>query len=296
MVLSIIPFEKLYLAKKAMIEKALALYLPGENEEPLVIVQAMRYAVLNGGKRLRPILFMEAATLHGGGEELIPVACALEFLHCYSLVHDDLPAMDDDDLRRGKPTCHKVYGEDMAILAGDALLTAAFELLSRAPAPAKAVLKAVNVLGEAAGWRGMVGGQVIDLLAEGQTLTPKQLDEMHLKKTGALMMASLQIGGILTLAPEKHLSALASYGQALGLAFQIMDDVLDVAGNEQLLGKPLGSDAKNKKPTYIALNGLNGAQELAKKQTEKAVEALTEFGAEADFLRELAQTQLKRQF
>jgi len=272
------------------------LYLPGESEEPAVIAQAMRYAVLNGGKRLRPLLLMEAAALHDGGEELTPAACALEYIHCYSLVHDDLPAMDDDDLRRGKPTCHKVYGEDMAILAGDALLTSAFELLSRVEAPAQAVLKAVKVLGKAAGWQGMVGGQVVDLLAEGQNLTPVQLDQMHLKKTGALISASLQIGGILTLASEKHLLALESYGQALGLAFQIMDDVLDVVGNEHLLGKPLGSDEKNHKPTYVALHGLDNARNLARQQTEKAKDALSEFGSAANFLRDLANAQLTRQF
>ncbi|MGE5453683.1 MAG: polyprenyl synthetase family protein [Methylocystaceae bacterium] len=279
-----------------LIENSLPLYLPGQDAEPSVIAQAMSYAVLNGGKRLRPILLMEAATLNNGGEELLPAACALEYVHSYSLVHDDLPAMDDDDLRRGKPTCHKVFGEDIAILAGDGLLTLAFELLAKIKAPADNVLQALRFLGWAAGWQGMVGGQVMDLSAEGQVLSRQALDQMHCKKTGALIKASLQIGGILTSASRQQLAALDNYGEALGLAFQITDDVLDVAGNEQLLGKPIGSDAKNHKPTYVALYGLLAAQKLAEQQTSQAISALNDFGAEANFLRDLAQAQLTRQF
>lgn len=256
----------------------------------------MRYAVLNGGKRLRPILMMEAAALNNAGQELLPAACALEYIHCYSLVHDDLPAMDDDDLRRGKPTCHKVFGEDIAILAGDALLTLAFEAIATVPVTADRLVKAVKCLTWAAGWQGMVGGQVLDLRAENKELTSSELDQMHLKKTGALIKASLQIGGILTAASDKELQALTAYGEALGLAFQIMDDVLDVAGSETVLGKPVGSDIKNHKPTYVTVYGLEKAKNLARQQTSQAISALADFGPEADFLRQLAEAQLNRQF
>lgn len=296
MVSLIIDFSSFYQEKKLLIEHALPAYLPQENDEPKVITQAIRYAVLNGGKRLRPILLMEAAALNNGGQEMLPAACALEYIHCYSLVHDDLPAMDDDDLRRGKPTCHKVFGEDMAILAGDALLTLAFEVLALLPVTADRLVKAVQCLALAAGWQGMVGGQVLDLQAENQELTSLELDQMHLKKTGALITASLQIGGILTAASDKELQALTAYGKALGMAFQIMDDVLDVAGSETVLGKPVGSDAKNHKPTYVALYGVDMARNLASQQTTKAISALTDFGPEADFLRNLAEAQLNRQF
>lgn len=295
-VLVITSFAKIYQQKKQKFEQALPLYLPNEDDNPTIISQAMRYAVLNGGKRMRPLLFMEAASLNGGGEELLPAACALEFIHCYSLVHDDLPAMDDDDLRRGMPTCHKVFGEDMAILAGDGLLTLAFELLANLDIEAASVLRAIRITGQAVGWQGMVGGQVIDLQAESQQLSADELDQLHLKKTGALIKASLQIGGILTLIPENKIAALANFGESLGLAFQIMDDVLDVIGNQQLLGKPIGSDLKNKKITYVKLYGLDQARQLATEHTDKAIIALSIFGDEADFLRQLAYAQLTRQF
>ncbi|MGE5381716.1 MAG: polyprenyl synthetase family protein [Methylocystaceae bacterium] len=289
-------FASAYQEKKLIIENTLAAYLPQDTDESRLIAEAMRYAVLNGGKRLRPILMMEAAALNNAGQELLPAACALEYIHCYSLVHDDLPAMDDDDLRRGKPTCHKVFGEDIAILAGDALLTLAFEAIATVPVTADRLVKAVKCLTWAAGWQGMVGGQVLDLRAENKELTSSELNQMHLKKTGALIKASLQIGGILTAASDKELQALTAYGEALGLAFQIMDDVLDVAGSETVLGKPVGSDIKNHKPTYVTVYGLEKAKNLARQQTSQAISALADFGPEADFLRQLAEAQLNRQF
>ena len=253
------------------------------------IFQAMEYSLLSGGKRLRPILLMASAdSILNNGEKFLPVACALEMIHTYSLIHDDLPAMDNDDYRRGKLTNHKVFGEATAILAGDGLLTLAFEVMTRQRDVAPEILlKVIREISTAAGIAGMVGGQSIDLQSEGKKIDLMTLRKMHLGKTGALFLASIRSGAILAGASNEKLSALTKYAENFGLAFQITDDILDVEGDEKSLGKPIGSDAKNGKSTYVTLMSLDEAKFFAEKTVETAVDALKDFGSEADFLREL---------
>lgn len=253
------------------------------------IMQAMEYSLMAGGKRLRPILLMAAADASGGnGEKYLQVASSLEMIHTYSLIHDDLPAMDNDDYRRGKLTNHKVFGEAMAILAGDGLLTLAFEVALRQKDVPHEIL--FNVLGEiskAAGVAGMVGGQVIDLRSEGVQIDLATLKLMHTGKTGALFKAAIRSGALLAQAPADKLDALTRYAENFGLAFQITDDILDVEGDAKILGKATGSDAKNNKSTYVSLTSLAEAKKLAQETVNDAINALKIFGSEADFLREL---------
>ena len=260
------------------------------------LFDAMSYSLLSGGKRLRPILLMAAAdSINMSGEKFLTTAAAIEMIHTYSLIHDDLPAMDDDDYRRGKLTNHKVFGEATAILAGDALLTLAFEVMLRQDGvPPSTLLKVVGEFARAAGMSGMVGGQAIDLQSEGKTITLEELRRMHLGKTGALFRASIRSGAILAGASEEQLSALTKYAEAFGLAFQITDDVLDFVGDEKTLGKPTGSDARNQKSTYVTLTSIESARKLAEQTVADAVEALKDFGAEAEFLRELVRYLLSR--
>ena len=254
-----------------------------------VLRESMEYSLMAGGKRLRPVLLMAAADAVGAdGTKFLPVACALEMIHTYSLIHDDLPAMDDDDYRRGKLTNHMVYGDAVAILAGDALLTLAFTVILRQKdVPAEALLRVVDEISRAAGAEGMVGGQVLDLRAEGVRISMEELRRVHMGKTGALFHAALRSGAILAGATEQQLVALTSYADHFGLAFQITDDILDVIGSAEELGKPVGSDEKNHKSTYVSLTSLEEAQELARRTAEDAETALSIFGTEADFLREL---------
>ena len=254
-----------------------------------VLRESMEYSLMAGGKRLRPVLLMAAADAVGAdGTKFLPVACALEMIHTYSLIHDDLPAMDDDDYRRGKLTNHMVYGDGIAILAGDALLTLAFSVILRQKdVPAEALLRVVDEISRAAGAEGMVGGQVLDLRAEGVRITMEELRRVHMGKTGALFHAALRSGAILAGATEEQLAALTSYADHFGLAFQITDDILDVIGSAEEIGKPVGSDEKNHKSTYVTLTSLAEAKELARRTVEEATAALAVFGAEADFLREL---------
>ena len=269
-------------AVNAMMERALT-FIPDVNRD--VIFDAMRYSAIDAGKRIRPVLAMAAAeALSGDGEKALPFGCSLEMIHCYSLIHDDLPAMDNDDLRRGKPTNHKVYGEGMAVLAGDALLTHAFSWLFSQPAPPEQLVAIGKILSDAAGVDGMLGGQVIDIAFEGKPIEEATLYDLHRRKTGALLLAAVQIGAVVAGKPD----ALNIYGKNIGLAFQVQDDILDVVGNEALLGKPIGSDAKNQKTTFVTLYGLDGAKELLHSITEKAVDSLSPFGEKAAFLRELA--------
>lgn len=242
-----------------------------------------------GGKRLRPILLMAAADAVGAdGTRFLPAACALEMIHTYSLIHDDLPAMDDDDYRRGKLTNHMVYGDAVAILAGDALLTLAFTVILRQKdVSTEALLRVVDEISRAAGAEGMVGGQVLDLRAEGGHISMEELRRVHMGKTGALFHAALRSGAILADATEEQLAALTSYADHFGLAFQITDDILDVIGTSEEIGKPVGSDEKNHKSTYVSLTSLTEAQELARRTAEEAETALSIFGTEADFLRDL---------
>ncbi len=261
------------------------------------LMRAMEYSLMAGGKRLRPVLLMAAAdTINGAGEKFITVADALEMIHTYSLIHDDLPAMDNDDYRRGKLTNHKVFGEATAILAGDALLTLAFEVVLRQKDVAPEILLAVlHEISSAAGMAGMVGGQAIDLRSEGVRIDLATLKRMHLGKTGALFKAAIRSGALLAQAPAEKLDALTHYAEAFGLAFQITDDILDVTGNAAVLGKPTGSDEKNHKSTYVSLTSLNEAERLAAEAVDDALNALKVFGSEADFLRELVQYLVARQ-
>ena len=254
-----------------------------------VLRESMEYSLMAGGKRLRPILLMAAADAVGAdGTKFLPVACALEMIHTYSLIHDDLPAMDDDDYRRGKLTNHMVYGDAVAILAGDALLTLAFTVILRQKdVSAEALLRVVDEISRAAGAEGMVGGQVLDLRAEGGHISMEELRRVHMGKTGALFHAALRSGAILADATEEQLAALTSYADHFGLAFQITDDILDVIGTSEEIGKPVGSDEKNHKSTYVSLTSLTEAQELARHTAEEAETALSIFGTEADFLRDL---------
>ncbi|MFN8011147.1 MAG: farnesyl diphosphate synthase [Holophagaceae bacterium] len=254
------------------------LLAPFEGGEAARLAEAMRYSLSAGGKRVRPVLCMLAAECVGGeAEAALPAAVALELVHTYSLVHDDLPAMDDDDLRRGKPTCHIAFGEAHAILAGDGLLTEAFGILAGdGAAPAEWRLRAVTVLAEAAGWRGMVGGQALDL--EGEALTREgrgydlaRLQAIHRLKTGALLRASLELGGILGGGTEAQIARLREAGAALGLAFQIQDDILDATSDASTLGKRAGKDSGKGKITYPAFLGLDGARKALQEATERAV-------------------------
>jgi len=267
--------------------------------EAEVLYQAMRYSVFAGGKRLRPILFTAAAEAVGGeAEGLLPFACALELIHTYSLIHDDLPAMDDDDLRRGQPTCHIKFGEAQAILAGDALLTYAFNLMigvRQSGVDAGLVLSAMDEVAWSSGLRGMIVGQVLDLAAEGVRISLPQLRQVHRYKTGALFQAALVSGGILGGGSQEQLAALAVYAEEFGLAFQITDDILDVTGDQEKLGKPIGSDAKNQKSTYPSLLGLDPSRQLAREAAEKAAAALDCFGPEAEPLRALARQVVARE-
>ncbi|MCB1671836.1 MAG: polyprenyl synthetase family protein [Gammaproteobacteria bacterium] len=261
--------------------------------------QAMAYASLNGGKRVRPVLVYGAALAAGANLERADTpALAVELIHCYSLVHDDLPAMDDDDLRRGKPTVHKAYDEATAILTGDSLLTLAFEVLAQAgPATLSADrrLNMVASLARAAGAQGMVAGQVLDFEAAGTALDLEQLKAMHALKTGALIAASVELGALAgpVLQAGKH-SALRHYAECVGLAFQIQDDVLDVVSDTAILGKPQGSDQSRNKPTYTSLLGLEAARDQARALADQGIDALADFGGEADMLRRLARYIVER--
>ncbi|MDD6120582.1 MAG: polyprenyl synthetase family protein [Selenomonadaceae bacterium] len=274
--------------------------LPRElrRDEPLdaTLCASMEYSLMAGGKRLRPILLMAAADAVGGrGEDFLTTGCALEMIHTYSLIHDDLPAMDNDDYRRGKYTNHKVYGAGMATLAGDALLTLAFEVMLRqAGADARTKLAVVQEMSVAAGMNGMVGGQAIDLESEGKHIPMELLRQMHMGKTGALFRAALRCGAILAGASEAQLQALTHYADAFGLTFQITDDILDVTGDEAVIGKPVGSDVRNDKSTYVTLTSLEEARQLAAQTVEEGVAALKDFGPEADFLRDLLRYLTKR--
>jgi len=286
-------FKALLTDYQARAEKTLESWLPTADQQPAHLHAAMRYASLDGGKRVRPVLvYATGSTLGVPLEQLDAPACAVEFIHAYSLVHDDLPAMDDDDLRRGKPTCHKAFDEATAILTGDALQSLAFELLARddkiAVSPAQR-LAMVAELARASGSCGMAGGQAIDIAAEGQRLDLQQLQTMHRYKTGALIRAAVRLGALSAAdADEGQRTGLDRYAEAIGLAFQIRDDILDVEADTATLGKPQGSDLAKDKPTYTSLLGLEGAREKARAMHQEALEGLAGFGPEADPLRQLS--------
>ena len=262
-----------------------------ENLDPTQLRSAMRYSLFNGGKRVRPILAYASALAINPEQNLRlidPIAAALESLHSYSLVHDDLPAMDDDDLRRGKPTCHIAYNEATAILAGDGLQTLAFDYLSRTDLPPDIQMELVKTLVAGSGVDGMVLGQAIDLSAVNQQLTLEQLENMHRHKTGALIRASLRMGAIAAGANKEQLNKLDNYAAAIGLAFQVQDDILDVTSDTATLGKQQGADIAHNKPTYVSLLGLEAAQEKAQSLYKDAINSLNGFDDSADHLRQLA--------
>lgn len=292
---------KKYLKEQcARVDAALDKYLPKETELPHSLHKAMRYSVFAGGKRVRPILMLAACQAVGGDtERAIPAACAMEMIHTYSLIHDDLPAMDDDDFRRGNPTNHKVFGEAIAILAGDALLTEAFKLISdprmACGCDPAAQLAVIHEIATCAGSHGMVGGQVVDMESEGKRdIDLPTVQYIHTHKTGALIKASVKAGAILGGADEKQLAAITRYGEAAGLAFQIADDILDIEGTTEEIGKDAGSDEARGKATYPAVMGLSAAKEEAQAMMDEAFQALEIFGAEADPLREIAAYIVKR--
>ena len=283
-----------------LIDRALEKYLPVEQDPPETLHRAMRYSVFAGGKRLRPVLFLASAEAVGGSTEpLLPAACALELIHTYSLIHDDLPAMDNDDYRRSKLTNHKVFGDAVAILAGDALLTQAFGLIAQCGLTGKIDCQTVvRVIGEvvaAAGSEGMIGGQVVDIESENKTIDKSVLRYIHAHKTGALFRASIRGGALMGGGSASQLSELTEYAENLGLAFQITDDILDVEGDSEKLGKTVGSDERKRKCTYPAIYGLQESKELARNSVEKAKKALKNLGAGANILRYIAEYLLHRE-
>ncbi len=249
------------------------------------LTEAMEYSLLAGGKRIRPVLVLETCRLCGGDPvRALPLACGVEMIHTYSLIHDDLPAMDDDDLRRGRPTNHKVYGEATAILAGDGLLTAAFGVLTQAELPAERVVEAVSCLSREAGPEGMVGGQVLDMAGEGRALTRGELEQLQQLKTGALISAAAELGCIAAGGTEEQRCAVREYARCIGRAFQIQDDILDVTSTAEELGKPVHSDEKNNKVTYVTLFGTEKAAEQVEELSEKAIDLLKSLNKNNEFL------------
>ena len=286
-----------YLEKqRSAIEAELDRLTPLADERPQTLHRAMRHSLMAGGKRLRPILFCAAAEAVGRTEGALTPACSLEFIHTYSLIHDDLPALDNDDFRRGLPTCHKVFGEATAILAGDALLTRAFQVLAETEdAPASVRIAMIRELAAAAGTvDGMIGGQVEDLEAEGRPVEEARLHYIHRSKTGALIRASVRMGGMFAEASNEQLDSLSAYGSAIGAAFQIVDDILDVEGTTESLGKTAGKDAEQQKATFPALYGLERSKELAAEQLSVALTAIASLGDAGRRLRGIAEKIVSR--
>ena len=280
------------------VDRMLNLWLPKESAKPATIHRAMRYSVFAGGKRMRPVLCLAAARASGIRRvaDALPAACAVECVHTYSLIHDDLPSMDDDDMRRGRPTSHKVFGEGIAVLAGDALLTVAFEILARMkPVPRYSAADYVTELSRAAGSRNLVGGQVADLEGEKQSCIPADLRFIHRGKTAAMIIASLKLGAMAANATPRALRIMEEFGDNLGLAFQVIEDILDVTQSSEKLGKSAGKDAAAGKTTYPALLGLEASQKEAARLTEKALSVLSPLGERAAALRALAGKLLSRQ-
>lgn len=283
----------------AMTESALFDYLPDTNRRESKLIESMKYSLEAGGKRVRPRLVFEFNALCGGDPNAAAAAaCAVEMIHTYSLIHDDLPCMDDDDLRRGKPSNHKVYGEDIALLAGDALLTMAFEILTCDKTADligdKSSRKAANTLAGYAGATGMVGGQVIDLMSENTNAPIEVLKEMDYKKTACLIMAACELGCISANAGETQIKAAREYAECIGLAFQIQDDILDQTSSDEELGKPVGSDDENSKSTYVSLLGIDKCRELVDGLTNKAIESLGAFDGDSRPLKDFALELAKR--
>ncbi len=282
--------------KKAIIDKLLDFYLPKENIFPEIIHKAMRYTLFSGGKRFRGILSIAASESVGGDiDDVFPVACSIELIHTYSLIHDDLPVMDNDDMRRGKPANHKVFGEAVAILAGDALLTEAFKIMSEY-GRSDIINKIIYEISMAIGSRGMIGGQVLDIESQGNTVSPSTLEYIHRNKTGALILASVKAGGILGGANESQLKALTDYGENIGLAFQIKDDILDLEGEKEKLGKYPGVDVLSKKITFPLVFGIEESKSILKKLIKSAIKSIESFNKKGLILKELAKFIEMREF
>lgn len=281
---------------KQMVENRIEELFPEADCSYNEVIKAARYSLLNGGKRIRPVIMMEFCKLCGGKpEDALDFAVALEMIHTYSLIHDDLPCMDNDDMRRGKPSCHKAFGEDIALLSGDALLTEAFFVASNANVSADKRLNAISFLSTNAGVHGMIGGQVLDLSFEENKPDAAALQDMYMRKTGALLIAAASIGCISAgKYDEETLKSAAKYGYNLGLAFQIVDDILDVTANEEVLGKPVGSDDKNNKTTFVSLYGLSEAFAIAAQLSNSALDALDEIGGDTEALYEITNYLLDR--
>ncbi len=290
--------KRYLVARRKEVDDALDRFLPKESTPPTTIHKAMRYSLFAGGKRLRPILCLAAAEACGAKiSEALPLACALECIHTYSLVHDDLPSMDNDDLRRGRATCHKVFGDGIAILAGDALLTIAFEIAGHARSTKRYDLREIiREIAIAAGSQKLIAGQVADLEAEGRRISRAQLRYIHANKTAALLTASVRLGAMAANASPKRLTAITAFGRALGLAFQVIDDILDVTQTSEKLGKSAGKDVTAKKATYPAVIGLEKSRTEARRLTSEAHNALSSLGENALVLRALADYLLQREY
>ncbi len=287
----LVEFEK----KINITEQYLSKYFTENDNHQKSIYDAMKYSLMSGGKRIRPVLALSCCELFGGGEEVMPFACALEMIHTYSLIHDDLPCMDNDDLRRGKPTNHVVYGEALALLAGDGLLTRAFEVaLSNSELLPNITVDALKIIASAAGTEGMIGGQVIDMESEEKEIDSVTLMTMHLHKTGALIMAAAKLGALVGGASKEDMLNMESFSRYIGIAFQIKDDILDVEGSVEMLGKPIGSDSTNHKTTFVTLYGMEQAKKMLLDYTNNAIEVISEYGEKADFLKEFASFLLSR--
>jgi geranylgeranyl diphosphate synthase type II len=285
--------------RRGLVNRSLEAYLPRVRGPAFRVTEAMYYSLFVGGKRLRPILCLAAAEAVGGDAgDALSVACALEMIHTYSLIHDDLPAMDDDDLRRGQPTCHKKFDEATAILAGDGLLTEAFATVAgaafRHEGKEGVLLEVINLLATAAGYQGMVGGQMLDLLAEGRQVSLRELETIHRHKTGALLTAAVRAGALMGGGNRSEVTFLTTYGEKFGLAFQVTDDLLDVEGETAEMGKAAGMDEKRQKATYPAVLGLEATRQWARRLVDEAVAALELFQNRAEPLRQLAQYLLVR--
>ena len=289
-------FTDIFKERAAAVESALDKFVPLKENPQSKIYEAMRYSLLGGGKRMRGVLCLCGGLLAGGTEEAVmPFACAMEMIHAYSLIHDDLPAMDNDDMRRGKPSCHKQFDEATAILAGDALLNGAFELMLKADVSPENTVSAMKIISGGSGTEGMIGGQVVDIANEGENIGYDTLTYLHSLKTGALIKSAL-LGGYAACGGTEHTSALTEYAEKVGLAFQVIDDILDVVGDEKLLGKKVNSDQNNNKKTFVTFKGLEGSKEFARILSCEAKNAVENLGTEGEFLALFADYLLNRNY
>jgi geranylgeranyl diphosphate synthase type II len=285
--------------RKTLVERALEKFMPRPSGLAGDVIRAMNYSLFAGGKRIRPVLCIAGAEAVGGSaDHVLPVACAIELIHSYSLIHDDLPALDDDDFRRGKPASHKAFGEAIAILAGDGLLTLAFNLMARygleGKVEKKALLRVIDLIASAAGYNGMVGGQAVDISSEGKDQDPAVVEYIHTHKTGALIAASVTAGAILAGGTEEEIKSMNRYGQQIGLAFQIADDILNIEGDGSVMGKEIGGDVERGKITYPSVFGITQSKRVQNQLIDHAIEALNGFDERAEPLRDLARYIIRR--